>query len=352
MTWKRIVASTAGIVGMIVLIGSLTPAGSASGTQAQPRDPRPGVPRPASALEQAVQAATVAEPANVKHWLQLAALQEERGAPAEAEGTFKAALTATGGAREVLMALAGFFNRTGQFALAVAALEEAAARNPGDPAGHQLVAVFYWEKAQKDRALSPADKLTYIEAGIGATDRALMHDADHVEALTYKNVLLRMKANLETDVSRRQALIAQAETLRTRAIELAGARGGSQQASPHSGPPPPPPPPPPGSDQVDPQAPLRVGGTIRTPRKIHDVRPLYPPEALDARVSGLVVLEAVIDQQGNVRSVQVLKSVPMLDQAAIDAVKGWRYEPTLLNGVPVPVIMTVTVTFNLHPPRQ
>ena len=82
------------------------------------------------------------------------------------------------------------------------------------------------------------------------------------------------------------------------------------------------------------------------------MRPLYPPEALDARVSGLVVLEAVIDQQGNVRSVQVLKSVPMLDQAAIDAVKGWRYEPTLLNGVPVPVIMTVTVTFNLHPPRQ
>jgi len=96
------------------------------------------------------------------------------------------------------------------------------------------------------------------------------------------------------------------------------------------------------------QEPVRVGGDIRRPQKTKDVRPIYPDLARQARVQGTVILEAIIDSLGNVTDVRVLRSVPLLDQAAIDAVRKWKYEPTRLNGVPVPIVMTVTVTFLLR----
>jgi TonB family protein len=95
------------------------------------------------------------------------------------------------------------------------------------------------------------------------------------------------------------------------------------------------------------QQPIRVGGNIRPPTKTHDVRPVYPDEALQARITGVVILEAIIGVDGSVTDAKVLQSIPILDAAAVDAVKQWRFEPTHLNGVPVPVIMTVTVSFNL-----
>ena len=103
-----------------------------------------------------------------------------------------------------------------------------------------------------------------------------------------------------------------------------------------------PPPPPP------PTAPVRVGGNIKPPTKTRDVRPVYPPIAQSARVSGMVIVEATIGADGKVKDAKVLRSIPLLDQAAIDAVKQWQFTPTLLNGVPVPVIMTVTVNFTLR----
>lgn len=95
------------------------------------------------------------------------------------------------------------------------------------------------------------------------------------------------------------------------------------------------------------EAPLRVGGDISEPRKIFDAKPVYPAEAQAAKVSGIVILEVVIDATGGVRDAKVLRSVPMLDQAALDSVKQWRFTPTLLNGAPVEVIMTVTVNFTI-----
>lgn len=90
---------------------------------------------------------------------------------------------------------------------------------------------------------------------------------------------------------------------------------------------------------------VRVGGNIRAPQKLHSVDPVYPPEAAAARIAGVVILEVQIDQQGNVSDVGVLRSIPMLDAAAIDCVKQWKYDVTYLNGMPVAVIMTVTVNF-------
>jgi protein TonB len=107
-----------------------------------------------------------------------------------------------------------------------------------------------------------------------------------------------------------------------------------------------PPRPPPPVAQVPP-TPVRPGGDIRPPRKTHDVLPVYPAIAQAARVQGTVVLQARIGVTGKVEDLQVLRSIPLLDRAAIDAVSQWEYAATLLNGVPVPVIMTVTVTFTL-----
>lgn len=92
-------------------------------------------------------------------------------------------------------------------------------------------------------------------------------------------------------------------------------------------------------------APVRVGGPIVTPRRIVDVRPVLPPAALQANVRGVVILEIVVGADGSVTDAKVLRSIPLLDQAALDTVKQWRYEPTQMNGRAVPVILTVTVAF-------
>jgi protein TonB len=96
-----------------------------------------------------------------------------------------------------------------------------------------------------------------------------------------------------------------------------------------------------------PQRPIRLHSGMQAPRKIVHVNPVYPSLARSAQVAGVVILEAVIDAQGRVESVRVLRSIPLLDQAATDAVKQWSFTPALLNGVPVPVVMTVTVNFEM-----
>ena len=117
-----------------------------------------------------------------------------------------------------------------------------------------------------------------------------------------------------------------------------GVVGGITGGIPEAPPPPPPPP----------TQPVRVGGNIKTPTKIKDIRPVYPPIAQSARVQGVVIIEATIGADGSVQNARVLRSIPLLDAAALDAVKQWEFTPTLLNGVPVPVIMTVTVQFTLQ----
>ena len=95
--------------------------------------------------------------------------------------------------------------------------------------------------------------------------------------------------------------------------------------------------------------PARVGGNIRPPRKRHDVHPVYPRPMRDAGVEGVVPLEALIGRDGLVSSVRVITAQvhPDLAQAAVDAVRQWRFDPTLLNGKPVEVVMAVAVQFKL-----
>jgi protein TonB len=117
-------------------------------------------------------------------------------------------------------------------------------------------------------------------------------------------------------------------------------------------PPPPPPPPPPAGwaeykAQVDALQPIRIGGDIKTPTKIKDVKPEYPAEARANGVQGVVIAELLIDADGRVVDAVTVRSLAAFDEAALSAVKQWRFMPTLMNGVAVPVVMTVTVNFRL-----
>ena len=96
------------------------------------------------------------------------------------------------------------------------------------------------------------------------------------------------------------------------------------------------------------QKPIRVGGKLRPPRLLQRVEPVYPTIAKQARISGDVRIDAIIDTEGNVVDMQVLSGHPLLVQAALGAVSQWRYEPTYLNEQPVPVVLVVTVTFRLQ----
>jgi TonB family protein len=96
------------------------------------------------------------------------------------------------------------------------------------------------------------------------------------------------------------------------------------------------------------QEPVRVGGDIQAPVKTKDVRPVYPAMALSSRVEGVVTIDATIGADGKVTDAKVVHSIPLLDQAALAAVRQWEFTPTLVKGVPVPVVMTVTVIFSLN----
>jgi len=127
-----------------------------------------------------------------------------------------------------------------------------------------------------------------------------------------------------------QGRFADAEAMTSRALELL------RSAIPESLPAGPP---------VDTTGAVRVGGDIREPRKIRDAKPMYPADAIAAGVQGTVNLEAVIARDGTVRDAHILRGVRMLDEAALGAVRQWLFTPTLLNSVPVDVIMNVTISF-------
>jgi TonB family protein len=93
---------------------------------------------------------------------------------------------------------------------------------------------------------------------------------------------------------------------------------------------------------------LKVGGSVRAPKKVVDVKPEYPADARAAKIEGVVILGIVIGEDGSVIGTTVLRSIPALDQAAVDAVRQWEFEPTVLNGEPVEIEMAVTINFTLQ----
>ncbi len=110
--------------------------------------------------------------------------------------------------------------------------------------------------------------------------------------------------------------------------------------------PPPPPPPPAAPKPVTPQR-IRVGGNVQQAKLIRQPKPVYPPLAKQARISGVVKLNAIIGKDGTIQNLTVASGHPLLVPAAMEAVKQWVYQPTLLNGEPVEVVTQIDVNFTL-----
>jgi periplasmic protein TonB len=106
--------------------------------------------------------------------------------------------------------------------------------------------------------------------------------------------------------------------------------------------------PPPPRPEPPPPQPRVVGGHVLAPKKTRHVDPIYPAIAIASRTEAIVIIEAIIDERGRVSEAQVLRGNPLLNDAALDAVRQWEFTPTLLNGQPTAVIMSVTVNFRLQ----
>lgn len=320
-----------------------------------PRDQPPAYVE-AARQEAELKALIAAEGLTVERALTLASLQEKRGLTLEAEATLRDARKLFPNERALVTALSGLLVRHGKAPAAMEVLEELARLHPEDRQVHYMIATHYEEIVRKEQALPLDEKRAHLAKGIAAVDRALALDPLYFEAFVYKNILLRHQARIETDPVEQRRLIDEADLLRARAMELQKTRRAAEpgyRSDVQPGPPPPPPPPmtPPcdrSAFAAAGRAPVRVGGNIKAPTKVTDVRPVYPADAQDARVQGVVIIEALIGEDGRVGHACVLRSIPLLDAAALDAVQQWEFTPTLLNGAPVPVVMTVTVNFTLQ----
>jgi len=160
------------------------------------------------------------EPGESGNYFVLSKIYEDSGRYEDAEGTLNQAKEANPEDPAVYLQLAGFYNRLGEFELTIEALTERATREDTNPEAYYTIATFYWEKAFRDFRLTDEEKLDHILKGLEAVDKAIVLKNDYMEALTYKNILLRMEANLEEDQDRVKALIAEADELRDRAEEL------------------------------------------------------------------------------------------------------------------------------------
>jgi len=159
------------------------------------------------------------DPSEPTNYLALAKLYEDSGRYDDAEAQYEKASQAKPNDPSVLAAKAGYYNRQGDFPKTIAALEAAAALEPNNPEGYHRVAVFYWDKSRGDFRLSDAQKRDYIEKGLAMEDKALGLNADYMEAMTYKNILLRMKANITKDAGEQKRLIDEADKLRNKVID-------------------------------------------------------------------------------------------------------------------------------------
>ena len=160
------------------------------------------------------------DPNEPTNYFALAKIYEDSGMYDEAEATLLRAREVRPNEPTVYTTLAGYYNRQGEFDKTIEALEARAQKEPDNPEAFHTIATYYWDKAFRDFRLTDPEKKEYVIKGIEAADRALALKDDYIDALTYKNLLLRLQANLEKDPKVQQDLIKEADRLREQAIEL------------------------------------------------------------------------------------------------------------------------------------
>ncbi len=170
--------------------------------------------------EPVVQKMIQLEPGEPANYFALAKIYEDAGAYDEAEKMLLAAKAAKPSDPAVYMTLAGYYNRQGHFDKTIEALEERAAKEPNNPEAFYTISTYYWDEAYRDFKLKDNEKKDMVAKGLEAVDHALQLKPDYMEALVYKNLLLRSQALLEKDPAKQAALIKQADQLRDKAQEL------------------------------------------------------------------------------------------------------------------------------------
>jgi tetratricopeptide (TPR) repeat protein len=170
--------------------------------------------------EPVVQKMIQLEPGEPTNYFALAKIYEDAGAYDEAEKMLVQAKNAKPTDPAVYMTLAGYYNRQGHFDKTIEALEERATKEPNNPEAYYTIATYYWDEAYRDFKLKENEKREFVGKGVEAVDHALQIKPDYMEALVYKNLLLRLQANLEKDPGKQQQLIKDADKLRDRAQEL------------------------------------------------------------------------------------------------------------------------------------
>jgi tetratricopeptide (TPR) repeat protein len=168
------------------------------------------------------------EPAN---YFVLAKIYEDSGLYDDAASTLLRAKEVRPNDAAVYLQLAGYYNRQGEFEQTIEALQQRANIEPDNPEAYYTIATYYWEKAYRDFNLDDETKREYVMSGLESVDRALEIKDDYSEAMVYKNILLRLQANMETDQDTIKALIAEADDLRDRAEELRKAEQEAAQAA-------------------------------------------------------------------------------------------------------------------------
>ena len=160
------------------------------------------------------------DPSNPDNYFALAKVYEDSGLYEEAEEVFQQVADLRADDPAVYLQLAGFYNRNDEFEKTIAALRSRATLEPENPEAFHQIATYYWEKAFRDFRINDEEKEEYVMLGLAEEDKALQLNADYIEALTYKNILMRMQANLTTDLELQEQLIEDADVLRDRAQEL------------------------------------------------------------------------------------------------------------------------------------
>ena len=168
------------------------------------------------------------DPENPDNYFVLAQLFEESGLFEDAETIMLEVRNLRSDDPTVYLQLAGFYNRAGDFDQTIDALRQRAAIEPDNPEAFYTISTFFWEKAFRDFRITQEEKAEYVLAGIEAADQAIALNERYVDALVYKNILLRMQANMSEDQDEQDALIAEADELRDRAQAIQDeARGGA-----------------------------------------------------------------------------------------------------------------------------
>lgn len=160
------------------------------------------------------------EPAEPSNYFVLAKIYEDAGVYDVAEQTLLNAKTAKPNDPTVYMTLAAFYNRQGMFDKTIEALEQRAAAEPNNPEAFQTIAAYYWDEVRGDATLTEAQKKEFVGKGLTAVEKAIGLKSDFVEAITFKGLLLRLQANLETNPATQQQLLKEATELSDKANAL------------------------------------------------------------------------------------------------------------------------------------